>query len=551
MLRVVIASCLLGATLLVGSPGGTSTEVVIYALVAAVCGLSLTYIIWLRFIRSHRQLTVHAYAQITGDTLFAAILVILTGGTASVFTFLFSLWIVLAAGILYRRGAMVVATISATLLVILGLFEMRAVGAGSLLSRLLQQGVVVSPSDEFELAANYGATAYNVLVNLVAFYMIAYLSGYLADHLRRADREILENRVSLEDLRALHENIVSSIQSGLITVNLNRQITFFNGVAEEITGYTARSVLYRDITRYFTDLKAIFHNEDKLLTQTEEVTSQVLGGELAYIKWTITPLWDARERHIGHILIFADITRVRQMEERVKRAEQFATLGQLAAVIAHEIRNPLASISGAVQLLGRTLKLDEDDAALLAIVSREADALNQWITDFLTYARPRHGERVPTDISRMVNDSVAVLKHDEKLANIRVETHVEDGARVIADPTYLKQVMWNILTNAVQAMPEGGDLTVSLGPLDDERGSFYRLTIADSGPGIPAEICERAFEPFFTTKEAGTGLGLATVYRIVTEHDGFVSLVSEPGAGTVAHVDLPRCPHRMTPETTP
>jgi two-component system sensor histidine kinase PilS (NtrC family) len=433
-----------------------------------------------------------------------------------------------------------VATISAVLLIILGLFEMRAVGAGTLLSRLLQQGVVITPVDEVELAANYGATVYNVLVNLVAFYMVAFLSGYLADNLRRADREILENRVSLEDLRVLHENIVSSIQSGLITVNLNRQITFFNGIAEQITGYSARSVLYRDITRYFSDLKAIFENEDKLLTQTEEHTSQVLSGELAYIKWTITPLFDAREQHIGHILIFADITRVRQMEEQVKRAEQLATLGQLAAVIAHEIRNPLASISGAVQLLGRTLNLDKDDAALLAIVSREADALNQWITDFLTYARPRMGERVPTDISRLVGDAVSVLKHDEKLANIRVQVQAGEGATVVGDPTYLKQVVWNILTNAVQAMPDGGDLTVTVAPHEDDRGAFFRFAVADTGPGIPPEVRERAFEPFFTTKEAGTGLGLATVYRIVTEHDGFVSLESELGVGTVCHVDLPR-----------
>ncbi len=182
---MVIATCLLGATLLVGSPGseatGAVTEIVIYGLVAAVCALSLAYIISLRFIQSDRALTLHAYVQVSGDAVFAAILVVLTGGTASVFTFLFSLWIVLSAGILYRRGAMVVATISAVLLIILGLFEMRAVGAGTLLSRLLQQGVVITPVDEVELAANYGATVYNVLVNLVAFYMVAFLSGYLAD----------------------------------------------------------------------------------------------------------------------------------------------------------------------------------------------------------------------------------------------------------------------------------------------------------------------------------------------------------------------------------
>ena len=540
--RVVVVTFLLAATALFGltqhepSRGILSAEGALYALVAAVYLLSVGYAIALRVMTDLKRLLLLAYLQLTGDALFAAVLVLVTGGTASVFTFFFSLSIVLAAIILYRAGAIYAATVSSAMLLVIGLIEVGFIGPADWVNMIRRDALLAG-----EPVANVGsAVAYNLVVNVIAFYAIAMLASYLADQLRRTDIKLEQNRVSLEDLRALHENIISSIQSGLITVNQNHQITFFNHFAEAITGLSSTEVLYKDITGLFADLRQIFSNEDKLHSQHEEHTSQILRGRVAFVRWTISPLLDSREERIGHVLIFDDVTRVREMEARMKRDDQFATVGKLASAIAHEIRNPLASISGAIQLLNQTIELEDDDRRLMNIISREADTLNQWITDFLTYDRPRYGDRVPIDFRAMISDAALVLKQDPKSERLNLTVEAGDEALVLADPTYLKQVLWNILKNALQAMPDGGDLTITLDPTNDERGEFYRASFKDTGGGIPEAVRERIFEPFFTTKEGGTGLGLPTVYRIVTEHGGTVTLETEMGVGTTFTVALPR-----------
>ena len=542
VVRVTVVTFLLAATVFFGLtqseaiPILSSTEGLLYAMVALVYLASVFYALVLRLSTQFEALKRLAYVQLIGDALFAGGLVMVTGGTSSVFTFFFSLSIMLAAIILYRRGALFIASVSALLLMLIGLVEVGLIGEGVWLARLRQETLAEGiPSTELT-----NSVIYNISVNMVAFYAIAFLASYLVDKLRRSDIKLEQNRASLEDLKALHQNIVSSIQSGLITVNQSHQITFFNRFAEQITGYDADDVLYQDITRFFGDLKQIFMNEDKLHSQHEELTAQILGGRVAFIRWTISPLVDARNEPIGHVLIFEDVTRVREMEERMKRADQFASLGKLASAIAHEIRNPLASISGSIQLLSGHAGLEDEDRKLMDIVSRETDALNQWITDFLTYARPRQGDRVRLDLQRMIEEAVLVLKHDQKSEMIDVTVESTGECFVIADPIYLKQVVWNILNNAVQAMSDGGALTVSVEPVTDDRGDFYRARFCDTGPGIPGHILDRVFEPFFTTKEEGTGLGLATVYRVVTEHGGTVTVDTERGQGTIFNVDLPR-----------
>ena len=543
VIRIALATVLLGATALIEwqariqSSASVATEVTIYRLVAIVCLLSLFYVTALRFVAGRRQLVVLAYVQLCGDALFAAALVYITGGTASVFTFFFSLTIVLAAIILFRAGAITLATLSSLLLLVIGMTEMGIIPESAFLTDMRLSGV--GPLDPVGTEEQSLTTiAKNLVVNVVAFYVIAFLASYLADQLRRSDERIQESELSLEDLRVLHRNIVASIQSGLITVNQSLQVTFFNREAERITGYQSREILYQDITRYFSDLKQIFLNEDKIRGQTVELTSEVFRGKLCYVRWTISPLLDSRGSRIGHVLIFDDETDVRNMEEQMKRAENFASLGRVAAAIAHEIRNPLASISGSIQLLRSTLDLEEDDRRLMEIVNRETDNLNAWITDFLMYARPRVGERLSIPIAPLIADSLAVLANDERSAGIEVVFNPSSDASTYGDPTYLKQVVWNVINNAVQAMNGEGTLTIEISERREDKGVFNRVAFHDTGPGIPDDVLERLFEPFFTTKASGTGLGLATVYRIVSEHGGAVS-VDTGSNGTTFLVDLP------------
>lgn len=543
LIRISLATVLLGATALIEwqariqSTASVATEVTIYRLVAIVCLLSLLYVVALKFVSGRKQLVSLAYVQLCGDALFAAALVFITGGTASVFTFFFSLTIVLAAIILFRPGALTLATLSSLLLLLIGMTEMGILSESAILTDMRLSGV--GPLDPVGTEEQSLTTiAKNLVVNVVAFYVIAFLASYLADQLRRSDERIQESELSLEDLRVLHRNIVASIQSGLITINQSLQVTFFNREAERITGYQSREILYQDITRYFSDLKQIFLNEDKIRGQTVELTSEVFRGQLCYVRWTISPLLDSRGARIGHVLIFDDETDVRHMQEQMKRDENFASLGRVAAAIAHEIRNPLASISGSIQLLRSTLDLEEDDRRLMEIVNRETDNLNSWITDFLMYARPRVGERVSIPIAPLIADSLAVLANDEQSAGIEVVFDPSVEARTYGDPTYLKQVVWNVINNAIQAMNGQGTLTIEISELGEDKGGFNRVAFRDTGPGIPDDVLERLFEPFFTTKASGTGLGLATVYRIVSEHGGAVTV--DTGAnGTTFMVDLP------------
>ena len=543
VIRIAVVTVLLGATALiewqarVQSSSSVTTEVTIYRLVAMVCALSLIYVFALKLVFGRRQLVSLAYVQLCGDALFAAGLVFITGGTASVFTFFFSLTIVLAAIILFRAGAITLATLSSLLLLLIGMTEMGILSEPSALIDVRLSGI--GPLDPVGTEEqSIPSIAKNLVVNVVAFYVIAFLASYLADQLRRSDERIQESELSLEDLRALHGNIVGSIQSGLITVNQSLQITFFNGEAERITGYQSREILYQDITRYFSDLKQIFLNEDKVRGQTVELTSEVLRGKLCYVRWTISPLLDSRGARIGHVLIFDDATDIRHMQGQTTRDENFASLGRVAAAIAHEIRNPLASISGSIQLLRSTLDLEEDDRRLMEIVNRETDNLNSWITDFLMYARPRVGGRFPIPIAPLIADSLAVLANDERSAGIEVVFNPAAEAVTVGDPTYLKQVVWNVINNAVQAMEGQGRLTIEITERREDKGVFHRVMFSDTGPGIPDAVLERLFEPFFTTKPSGTGLGLATVYRIVSEHGGLVTV--DTGAhGTTFLIDLP------------
>jgi two-component system sensor histidine kinase PilS (NtrC family) len=541
--RVALVTVLLAATALIEwqariqTSASAATEVTIYRLVAAVCGMSLIYVVALKLVSGRRQVVALGYVQLCGDAVFAAALVFITGGTASVFTFFFSLTIVLASILLLRTGAITLATLSSLLLLVIGMTEMGILDEGALLADMRLVGV--GPLDPVGTEEQSITTiTKNLIVNVVAFYAIAVLASYLADQLRRTGERIQESELSLEDLRALHRNIVASIQSGLITVNQSLQITFFNSEAERITGYQAREILHQDITRYFSDLKQIFLNEDKIRGQTVEVTSEVLRGQLCYVRWTISPLLDSRGVGIGHVLIFDDETDVRHMQEQIKRDETFASLGRVAAAIAHEIRNPLASISGSIQLLRSTLDLEEDDRRLMEIVSRETASLNAWITDFLLYARPRAGKRIAVDIASLISDSLTVLAHDEQTTGIDVVFDPSARAITLGDPTYLKQVIWNIVNNAVQAMDGEGRLAIEIAGQHDDRGAFHRVSFQDSGPGIEDDVLDRLFEPFFTTKASGTGLGLATVYRIVGEHGGHMSVETDAD-GTIFHVDLP------------
>jgi len=487
------------------------------------------------------RLTLLGYAHFVGDALFASALVLLTGGCDSIFTFLYSLAIINASIVLYRKGALFAATANAVSLGIIASGQVDMLGES--FRSLLSSGTVFG--EFLASSGKLGDVLPSLTVNILAFYGIAFLSSFLAEQMRAADVQAREHKLGLEELTNLHENIVSSLENGLITLNRRREIAFINSVACSLLGKNKEEVLKRKIEELFPDMGPVLENPDKASRSHTETTIQLVGGRKTYLRWTISPLKDGEGRQVGHILLFFDITKLKEMEEEVLRAERMAALGRLSANIAHEIRNPLASMSGSIQLLADSLNVDDNEKRLMEIVVREAEHLNQWISDFLEYSRPRKPMIEEMDLGELVLEVISMIRHDDRAREVDITHEGCVGCRLDGDRHKLRQVIWNLVINAVEAAGPGGRVAVQLADVPESA----TLHVSNSGPGIDPKLVSRIFEPFFTTKSRGTGLGLATVHRNVEEHNGSIQVRTDSEEGGTTFVAV--LPRRRIPSTLP
>jgi two-component system sensor histidine kinase PilS (NtrC family) len=260
--------------------------------------------------------------------------------------------------------------------------------------------------------------------------------------------------------------------------------------------------------------------------------------------FSTTRFEDAEQDSASVIVTFRDITGIRRMEEALKRADRLAALGELSARMAHEIRNPLAAMSGSVQMLAEQGSICGNDGRLLEIVLRESDRLNKLITDFLTYARPPSPQKVAIDLKKMIDDMCLLLLADSRFDNIEILNRVSSQTLIQADFNQISQVIMNLLHNSADAMSEGGTVVIESRFLLSGAGGFRRtpavlITVTDSGKGIDAEAGKHVFEPFWTSKIDGTGLGLAIIYRIIEAHGGSISVESPPAGGCCFTIMLP------------
>jgi two-component system sensor histidine kinase PilS (NtrC family) len=325
----------------------------------------------------------------------------------------------------------------------------------------------------------------------------------------------------------LHQDIVRSLASGLITIGPDNRVLSANTAAGEILRREPSQMLGKDID----DLLP------KLAAEGRADLEVVAGGQELTIGATVSPLRDMRDQVIGRVVNFQDLTELRRLEAQQQRSERLVTVGHLAAGIAHEIRNPLASISGSIELLRQAPQASDDDRTLMNIVHREIDRLNVLIGDLLDYANPKPRTPVDFDLSVLVEEILQVARAEPAFSAIDVTLDLEKPLRIHADPAQLRQVVWNLVRNAADAAGAGGKhvkVTAYGGP------DGPAITIADDGPGIPPEQLAKIFDPFFTTKSKGTGLGLATCHAIVLEHGGRIDAESEVGQGTKMVVRLPQ-----------
>ncbi len=385
-------------------------------------------------------------------------------------------------------------------------------------------------------------------VQVVSFHVVALLVvGLLASKLsgrHSSGRELEETTKTLASLRVRHERIVESIRSGLITTDLDGTIYTINRAAAEITGQRLDEIQGKNINSLFGDIQeqidlslaAAGDGEQLPRFETDLVTPD---GFAVRIGFSVSLLFSETNDATGLIITFQDLTEIRSMEDSVRRKDRLAAVGRVAAGLAHEIRNPLGAMRGAIQVLESTTPKESTQASLMDIIMKESDRLNSIITNFLSYARPAAGEFVETDVGAAIRDTFTLLKHspDVREGHVLAEDLPAKPVIVSADPTQLKQIFWNLARNAMQAMPDGGKLTVGVRPIPNNR---VRITVEDSGRGMSPEQVEKLFEPFAESTTGGTGLGLSIVYQIVKDHNGVINIRSAEGKGTTITIDLPK-----------
>ncbi len=486
-----------------------------------------------------------AAVNIATDVAIVSALVHLSGAQDSPFVFLYVLVAVYAALLFGRVGALATA------------FAIGLAYGGVLLAAHLGLGAAPEPGAPLEPEVLLISTW---VIHAGAVMLVAALSSFLAAELQRTGEELARRTSDLRQLQGLYQRTVESLMSGLLTIDGEGRVTSFNAEAEKITGLSQAQALGLEVEEVLPGIRAT-----SIDRAAEAVTSSDSRARMPYrnrrgadyhLGVAAYVLRSDTGAPAGHVVIFQDLTRVVEMEAELRRSERLAAVGELSASIAHEIRNPLAAISGSVQILRARLGSGGGEAEsrrLMDIVLREIDRLNHLITDFLHFARPSPPVREQVRVAEAVADVVEMFRSDGA-SRVEVRVEVEPELEACADRDQLRQALWNLVLNAAQAMPEGGPLEIraralgpSQGPASEGRNEAeggrkvrgVEICVGDRGPGIPADVRERIFDPFFTTRPEGSGLGLATVHRIVEGHGGSIRLEAREGGGTRVCLRLP------------
>jgi two-component system, NtrC family, sensor histidine kinase PilS len=527
-IRAVISTVLLGSATFVqiNSPGSFPIDPFFF-LIGLTYALTAFYAATLRLADRYRWLV---DVQLAGDALIVSAFIYFTGGISSFFSSLYVLPIVAASIVQFRRGGLMVATLSAVLY-----------GGVVLAQYLTASGYMHDPWLVSPVLPPRSVAQYTYVLNAFGFFAVAWLSGSLAEGVRSTGVRLEQASNQIADLQALNQHVIDSLPSGLATTDNTGRILTFNRAAESITGKSFASVLGRPIT------EVLHLPEDAVGPLTDQLEGSrgrrmeahdVRDGQHVEIGLSMAYLETPGGR-AGYLVTFQDVTDIKKLERDARLQQRLAAVGEMAAGIAHEIRNPLASMSGSIQILRHELPLSTEQEQLMDIVLRESERLNTTIGSFLAYARPQKFAIARFDVRRALNDAALLLRNSAEVH----EGHVIDvdvppaELWYDADEGQIKQIVWNLATNGLRAMPDGGRLRL-IGAFDPAADGVV-MTVQDEGVGIPAEELDALFQPFHGRFAQGSGLGLAIVHRIVTDYNGEIQVSSQPGRGTTVAVRLP------------
>ncbi len=514
--RLLVATLLLGASLILRGEDqyGEHTQNGLLALVAATFAMSLAVAILLPRMSHPGRL---AAVQLVWDLALVTGITYYLGGAASGFTFLYGV-VILAAALVVGPRATQLTTAGALL-------------AFTVMALSLSNGWIPPPTDQPEIryALDPDGLALALLRNLVGFILVGLLAGSLSDRLQRTGGQLVQATESAAEYARLNDDILRSMASGLLTSDLGGRVQVINPAGAEMLGGGVSDLIGRELSSLLP-----MQSSEGAIDRGEGEAARIDGARFP-VGFNCSPLLDAKGHHLGQLVVFQDLTELNTLRDKAERAERLAALGRLAAGLAHEIRNPLGSISGSVEMVREAPELGDEDKRLLTLVLGEVDRLNDLVTTMLDIGRPRELEPAPLDLGSLAREVAKVAQADGGVP-VQVSTP-DDPVRLTADHAQIRQVLWNLVKNARQLSPANREVRIHIGWDDASRPSF---SVSDDGPGIKPEDRARLFEMFFTRRRHGIGLGLALVRQIVDAHRGEITVESEPGHGATFTVHLPR-----------
>ncbi len=524
-IRIVVLFLILLSAILVQAGSGAEVEIsYLYGLCAAAFVLSLFH--W----TAGRLLPVRAeaYLQILGDLGLVCVLVYSSGGPSSVFTFLYLVVIGAAAFLLLRTGALVIASVAALL--------------HGLMVELTAYEVVPRPALAGAPGWGIERIGYNLAITVVGFYGVAFMVSYLSEKLRGAREELAVRQKALSRVQTLYANVIASMSSGLVTADSRERVTFLNQAGGDILGIAPARAAGKALSEIGLGLPGEWEAIRRRTRSREAFRAEIeiqRGDARRVLGYSLRTLKDPGGEE-GTLIVFQDLTEVKKLERQARFNEQLAAVGELAAGIAHEIRNPLASISGSVQVLSNELNVGPTERRLMEIIVSESSRLSKILEEFLRFVRPQERRVAQFDVAGNIQEVLDLFRLSDEVSDAHsIATDVVPPASLLSgDRDQIRQIIYNVAKNAVRAMPDGGTLTVE----GREDGAWYSIKFRDTGRGMSEEELARVFTPFSTAFDGGTGLGMAIVRRIVEDHGGAIDVESRPGEGTTVTILLPRNP---------